>query len=113
MNAMASGALVPSVHVRGRPLLLALSAAAGLVFDISDALTQTVHIMSAHPLTALLTSWPGYSLSGASLVARAPALIVLGPARCRPQTPRERVSLPTVAQIISRPLAATTASRSG
>jgi drug/metabolite transporter (DMT)-like permease len=43
--------------------------AAGLVFGISDALTrQTVHIMNAHPFTALLTSWPGYSLIGASLV---------------------------------------------
>lgn len=43
--------------------------AAGLVFGISDALTrQTVHLMDAHPFTALLTTWPGYSLIGASLV---------------------------------------------
>jgi drug/metabolite transporter (DMT)-like permease len=153
--------------------------AAGLVFGISDALTrQTVHIMSAHPFTALLTSWPGYSLIGASLVglwlmecafnaaplhaslpaisaaepaagillgilvfgdairtspamiavqaaglvalvlgvvvvARAPALTVLRPVRRLPQTPRERVTLPTAAPTISRPLAAATTSRSG
>lgn len=43
--------------------------AAGLVFGISDALTrETVHIMNAHPFTALVTTWPGYSLIGTSLV---------------------------------------------
>ena len=43
--------------------------AAGLVFGISDALTrQTVHVMDKHSVTALLTTWPGYSLIGASLV---------------------------------------------
>ena len=43
--------------------------AAGLVFGIADALTrQTVHIMDAHSFTALLTTWPGYSLIGANLV---------------------------------------------
>jgi drug/metabolite transporter (DMT)-like permease len=147
--------------------------AAGLVFGISDALTrQTVHIVNAHPFTALITTWPGYSLIGTSLVglwlmewafnaaplhaslpaisaaepaagillgilvfgdairtspamiavqaaglaalvlgvvlvARAPALSVLRPVRRLPQTPRERASLPTGAQIISRPLVAT------
>jgi drug/metabolite transporter (DMT)-like permease len=44
-------------------------AAAGLVFGISDALTrQTVLLMDSRPLSALLTSWPGYSLVGASLL---------------------------------------------
>jgi drug/metabolite transporter (DMT)-like permease len=44
-------------------------AAAGLVFGISDALTrQTVHVMDTHSVTALLTTWPGYSLVGATLV---------------------------------------------
>jgi drug/metabolite transporter (DMT)-like permease len=43
--------------------------AAGLVFGIADALTrQTVHVMDAHSFTALLTTWPGYSLIGANLV---------------------------------------------
>lgn len=43
--------------------------AAGLVFGIADALTrQTVHVMDAHSFTALLTTWPGYSLLGANLV---------------------------------------------
>jgi drug/metabolite transporter (DMT)-like permease len=43
--------------------------AAGLVFGISDALTrQTVHVMDTHSFSALLTTWPGYSLIGASLV---------------------------------------------
>lgn len=43
--------------------------AAGLVFGIADALTrQTVHIMNAHPVTTLLTSWPVYGLIGASVV---------------------------------------------
>jgi drug/metabolite transporter (DMT)-like permease len=43
--------------------------AAGLVFGISDALTrQTVHIMDARSVTALFTTWPGYSLVGATLV---------------------------------------------
>jgi drug/metabolite transporter (DMT)-like permease len=43
--------------------------AAGLVFGISDALTrQTVHVMDTQSFTALLTTWPGYSLIGASLV---------------------------------------------
>lgn len=153
--------------------------AAGLVFGISDALTrQTVHIMNAQPFTALVTSWPGYSLIGTSLVglwlmewafnaaplhaslpaisaaepaagillgilvfgdairtspamiavqagglaalvlgvvlvARAPALTVLRPVRRLPPTPaRKRVSLPTAAQIIRSPLAATSTSRS-
>jgi drug/metabolite transporter (DMT)-like permease len=40
--------------------------AAGLVFGISDALTRyTVQLLSAHPLTALLTSWPVYCLVAA------------------------------------------------
>jgi len=44
-------------------------AAAGLVFGIADALTrQTVHVMDAHTVTALLTTWTGYSLIGANLV---------------------------------------------
>jgi drug/metabolite transporter (DMT)-like permease len=43
--------------------------AAGLVFGIADALTrQAVHILDAHSVTALLTTWPGYSLIGANLV---------------------------------------------
>jgi drug/metabolite transporter (DMT)-like permease len=43
--------------------------AAGLVFGIADALTrQTVHVVDAHSFTALLTTWPGYSLIGANLV---------------------------------------------
>jgi drug/metabolite transporter (DMT)-like permease len=43
--------------------------AAGLVFGIADALTrQTVHVLDAHSFTALLTTWPGYSLIGANLV---------------------------------------------
>jgi hypothetical protein len=133
--------------------------------------------MNAHPFTALLTTWPGYSLIGASLVglwlmecafnaaplhaslpaisaaepaagillgirvfgdairtspamiamqaaglvalvlgvvlvARAPALTVLRPVLRVPQTPRERVSIPTAAQIIGRPLVATGRSHS-
>lgn len=44
---------------------------------------------------------------GVVLVARAPALTVLRPVLRLPHTPRERVSLPTAAQIIRRPLAAT------
>lgn len=43
--------------------------AAGLIFGIADALTrQTVHVMDAHSFTALLTTWPGYSLIGANLL---------------------------------------------
>jgi len=43
--------------------------AAGLVFGIADALTrQSVHVLDAHSFTALLTTWPGYSLIGANLV---------------------------------------------
>jgi drug/metabolite transporter (DMT)-like permease len=43
--------------------------AAGLVFGIADALTrQTVHVLDAHSFTALLTTWPGYSLIGANLL---------------------------------------------
>jgi len=43
--------------------------AAGLVFGIADALTrQTVHVLNAHSFTALLTTWPGYSLIGANLL---------------------------------------------
>jgi drug/metabolite transporter (DMT)-like permease len=44
-------------------------AAAGLVFGISDALTRrTVHLMDVHSFASLLTTWPAYSLIGASLV---------------------------------------------
>jgi drug/metabolite transporter (DMT)-like permease len=43
--------------------------AAGLVFGISDALTRlTVHLADERTVTALLTTWPGYSLIAASLV---------------------------------------------
>jgi drug/metabolite transporter (DMT)-like permease len=45
-------------------------AAAGLIFGISDALTRrTVETLSGHPWTALLTSWPAYSLIAASILA--------------------------------------------
>lgn len=45
------------------------AAASGLIFGISDALTRrTVQIVDAHHLAALLTSWPAYSLVGASLI---------------------------------------------
>jgi drug/metabolite transporter (DMT)-like permease len=38
-------------------------ASAGLVFGLQDALTRhTVQLLSAHQLTGLLTSWPGYTL---------------------------------------------------
>jgi drug/metabolite transporter (DMT)-like permease len=44
--------------------------AAGLIFGISDALTRrTVETLGGHPLTALLTSWPAYSLIAASILA--------------------------------------------
>jgi drug/metabolite transporter (DMT)-like permease len=43
--------------------------AAGLVFGISDALTRsTVGMLNHHPLSALLTSWPAYSLVAASVL---------------------------------------------
>jgi drug/metabolite transporter (DMT)-like permease len=43
--------------------------AAGLVFGISDALTRgTTELVSGHPLTSLLTSWPAYSLVAASVI---------------------------------------------
>ena len=43
--------------------------AAGLIFGISDALSRsTVGMMTGHPLTALLTSWPAYSLVAASVL---------------------------------------------
>jgi drug/metabolite transporter (DMT)-like permease len=42
--------------------------ASGLVFGISDALTRrTVEIVSGHGLAAVLTSWPAWSLVGASI----------------------------------------------
>jgi drug/metabolite transporter (DMT)-like permease len=42
--------------------------AAGLVFGISDALTRlTVQVASHHGLVAVLTSWPAWSLVGASV----------------------------------------------
>jgi drug/metabolite transporter (DMT)-like permease len=44
-------------------------AAAGLVFGISDALTRgTVDMLGHHSLLAVLTSWPAYSLAGASIL---------------------------------------------
>ena len=43
--------------------------AAGLVFGISDALTRsTVGMLNHHSLSALLTSWPAYSLVAASVL---------------------------------------------
>jgi drug/metabolite transporter (DMT)-like permease len=43
--------------------------AAGLVFGISDALTrQTVETAGGHPLVAVLTTWPVYSLVAASVL---------------------------------------------
>ena len=53
----------------GRARATLTGTAAGLVFGIADALTrQTVHVLDAHSFTALLTTWPGYSLIGANLV---------------------------------------------
>jgi drug/metabolite transporter (DMT)-like permease len=70
--------------------------AAGLVFGISDALTrQTLHILNAHPFTALLTALPGYSLIGASLVGLWLMECAFNAARC---TPHCRPSAP-----LSRP----------
>ena len=44
--------------------------AAGLIFGISDALTRgTLLILSSHGVAAALTSWPVYSLAGATLLA--------------------------------------------
>jgi hypothetical protein len=55
-----------SGHWRG--LLTGL--AAGLIFGISDALTRgTLLILSSHGVAAALTSWPVYSLAGATLLA--------------------------------------------
>jgi hypothetical protein len=43
--------------------------AAGLVYGISDALTRnTVEILSHHGFIGVLTSWPAYSLVGASVM---------------------------------------------
>jgi drug/metabolite transporter (DMT)-like permease len=43
--------------------------AAGLIFGISDALTRrTVEMVGGHPLVSVLTSWPAYSLAGASIL---------------------------------------------
>jgi drug/metabolite transporter (DMT)-like permease len=45
-------------------------AASGLIFGISDALTRrTLQIVAHHGVVAALTSWPAYSLAGASLLA--------------------------------------------
>jgi len=53
----------------GRARATLTGTAAGLVFGIADALTrQSVHIMDTHRFATLLTTWPGYSLLGASLV---------------------------------------------
>lgn len=42
---------------------------AGLVFGIQDALTRrSMHILYAHQLSGLLTSWPIYSLAGIAVV---------------------------------------------
>jgi drug/metabolite transporter (DMT)-like permease len=44
--------------------------AAGMTFGISDALTRgTLLILASHGLVAALTSWPAYSLAGASVLA--------------------------------------------
>lgn len=44
--------------------------AAGLIFGISDALTRgTLLILASHGVLAALTSWPVYSLAGATLLA--------------------------------------------
>jgi drug/metabolite transporter (DMT)-like permease len=44
--------------------------AAGLIFGISDALTRgTLLILASHGVVAALTSWPAYSLAGATLLA--------------------------------------------
>lgn len=44
--------------------------AAGLVFGISDALTRgTLLVVANHGVAAALTSWPVYSLAGATLLA--------------------------------------------
>jgi drug/metabolite transporter (DMT)-like permease len=42
--------------------------AVGLIFGISDALTRlTVQLAGSHPFTAVLTSWPAWSLVAASV----------------------------------------------
>lgn len=54
----------------GQQRAMLTAAASGLIFGISDALTRrSVQIIDARHFTGLLTSWPVYSLAGASLIA--------------------------------------------
>jgi hypothetical protein len=54
----------------GQQRALLTGTAAGLVFGISDALTRgTLLILASHGVVAALTSWPAYSLAGATLLA--------------------------------------------
>lgn len=67
--AVAAGFVHAGLLRRGQARATLTGLAAGLVFGISDALTRrTVHLMDVHPFSALLTTWPGYSLIGASLI---------------------------------------------
>jgi drug/metabolite transporter (DMT)-like permease len=69
MAVIAAGFLQAGRMRRGLARATLTAAAAGIVFGIADALTrQTVHVMDAHSFTALLTTWPGYSLVCANLV---------------------------------------------
>ena len=53
----------------GNTRAILTGAAAGLIYGISDALTRgTLLIVDNHGIVAALTSWPAYSLVGASLV---------------------------------------------
>jgi drug/metabolite transporter (DMT)-like permease len=54
----------------GQTRALLTGTATGLLFGISDALTRgTLLILNSHGIGAALTSWPAYSLAGASLLA--------------------------------------------
>jgi hypothetical protein len=66
--ALVVGSGVAAVRVRGRPRVVWLAAAAGIMYGLLDAFTKsTVDLFSAHGAAALL-SWEPYAIPAAAIV---------------------------------------------
>jgi drug/metabolite transporter (DMT)-like permease len=69
IGVIAFGFVHAGLRREGQQRATLTATASGLIFGISDALTRrSVQIIDGRHATALLTSWPAYSLVGASLV---------------------------------------------
>jgi drug/metabolite transporter (DMT)-like permease len=69
--ALAAGAGMAAVRVRGRPRVICLAAAAGIIYGLLDALTKSSVDLLAARGAGVLLSWEPYAMLGAGVVGAA------------------------------------------